>query len=158
MTTHRGAPAHCGEASAQPATRVVSDAQHCRPSCGLADIANTIVQRHAATNARSSLPGSPWLVRHLLIQALVLSEGPAGEAGSVPFRGDPHGLLDHILEAAGDLRASAVILLGDMDSPAPLNQPLSPIANITWWIPPATAGMTRRCLIALARLTSTISA
>lgn len=87
-----------------------------------------------------------------------LERGPAGKAGPVPFCGDPHGLLDHILEVASDLRASAVILLGDMDAPAPLDQLLSPIADITWWIPPATARMTRRCFIALARLTSTISA
>lgn len=50
------------------------------------------------------------------------------------FCGDPHGQFRHILQAAGDLRAAAVILLGDMEPGQPLHEELAPIADKVWLI------------------------
>lgn len=50
------------------------------------------------------------------------------------FCGDPHGRFDHILQAAEDTKAQAVVLLGDLESPAPLSEVLAPIRSITWLI------------------------
>jgi len=50
------------------------------------------------------------------------------------FCGDPHGRFDHILEAADKHQVSAVVLLGDLEAPAPLSQVLAPIKEITWLI------------------------
>ena len=50
------------------------------------------------------------------------------------FCGDPHGRFEHIIEAATTWQASAVVLLGDMEAPAPLSQVLAPIKEITWLI------------------------
>ncbi|WP_096697648.1 metallophosphoesterase [Polaromonas sp. AER18D-145] len=50
------------------------------------------------------------------------------------FCGDPHGKFDHILQAAGDLRASAVILLGDMESGQPLHEAMASIDDKLWFI------------------------
>lgn len=52
----------------------------------------------------------------------------------VLFCGDPHGQFDHILRAAGELRASAVILLGDIESVRPLHEELASIADKLWYI------------------------
>lgn len=60
--------------------------------------------------------------------------GPA-RPGPVLYCGDPHGTFAHILEAAADLRASAVILLGDLDAAAPLHELLAPIADLIYWVP-----------------------
>lgn len=50
------------------------------------------------------------------------------------FCGDPHGRFDHILEAAERYNPAAVVLLGDIESPAPLSEVLEPIHEITWFI------------------------
>jgi len=50
------------------------------------------------------------------------------------FCGDPHSRFDHIVSAAVDLRASAVILLGDMEVERPLHEELEAIADRVWLI------------------------
>ena len=50
------------------------------------------------------------------------------------FCGDPHGQFRHILQAAGDLRASAIVLLGDMESAQPLHEELASIAEKVWLV------------------------
>lgn len=50
------------------------------------------------------------------------------------FCGDPHGRFDHILEAVDKHQVAAVVLLGDLEAPAPLSQVLAPIKEITWLI------------------------
>jgi predicted phosphodiesterase len=50
------------------------------------------------------------------------------------FCGDPHGQFRHILRAADELHASAVILLGDMESAQPLHEELASIAHKLWFI------------------------
>ncbi|WP_382164072.1 metallophosphoesterase [Hydrogenophaga sp. ANAO-22] len=50
------------------------------------------------------------------------------------FCGDPHGQFNHILLAAEETQAQAVVLLGDLEAPAPLSELLAPIREITWLI------------------------
>lgn len=50
------------------------------------------------------------------------------------FCGDPHGRFDHILQAAEDTNAEAIVLLGDLEAPAPLSQLLEPIRERVWLI------------------------
>ena len=52
------------------------------------------------------------------------------------FVGDPHGKYEHICTAVEQHRPDAVVFLGDMDLPAPLEQVLAPIMALTdiWWI------------------------
>lgn len=50
------------------------------------------------------------------------------------FCGDPHGRFEHILQAVEDTKADAVVLLGDMEAPAPLSQLLEPIRERVWLI------------------------
>ena len=52
----------------------------------------------------------------------------------VLFCGDPHGQFGHIIEAAGQTKASAVVLLGDMEPERPLHVELKPILERVWWI------------------------
>lgn len=47
--------------------------------------------------------------------------------GAILFCGDPHGQFGHIIEAAGQTQASAVILLGDMEPQRPLQLELAPL-------------------------------
>lgn len=47
--------------------------------------------------------------------------------GQVLYCGDPHGRFRHIIEAAGHTKASAVVLLGDMEPTQPLHLELAPI-------------------------------
>jgi len=47
--------------------------------------------------------------------------------GPVLFCGDPHGAFRHIIEKAGHTKASAVILLGDMEPERPLHLELAPL-------------------------------
>ena len=47
--------------------------------------------------------------------------------GPVLFAGDPHGKFRHINRAGTELRASAVVLLGDMEAQRPLDQELQPL-------------------------------
>lgn len=50
------------------------------------------------------------------------------------FCGDPHGRFDHIIQAVEDTKAHAVVLLGDMEAPAPLSKLLEPIRERVWLI------------------------
>lgn len=51
------------------------------------------------------------------------------------FCGDPHGQFRHIVKAANELNATAVILLGDMEPARPLDEELESIADRLWYIP-----------------------
>lgn len=55
-------------------------------------------------------------------------------SGPVLFCGDPHGQFRHIIKAATELHASAVILLGDMEPQRPLHTELAAIADKLWFI------------------------
>jgi predicted phosphodiesterase len=55
--------------------------------------------------------------------------------GPVLYCGDPHGSFRHIIEAAGHTKASAVVLLGDMEPQRPLHLELEPILDRVWWLP-----------------------
>lgn len=55
-------------------------------------------------------------------------------SGPVLFCGDPHGQFRHIIKAATELHASAVILLGDMEPKQPLHIELAAIADKIWFI------------------------
>lgn len=57
--------------------------------------------------------------------------------GPVLFAGDPHGKFHHINRAGTELRASAVVLLGDMEAQRPLDQELQPLLDAqipVYWI------------------------
>lgn len=53
------------------------------------------------------------------------------------FCGDPHGSFDHINEAAREYKPDAMIILGDLQPPAPLEEVLAEALKYTeiWWIP-----------------------
>ena len=53
---------------------------------------------------------------------------------TILYCGDPHGRFDHILQAAARERATAVILLGDMQTGRPLDEELAPMADKVWFI------------------------
>jgi predicted phosphodiesterase len=55
--------------------------------------------------------------------------------GPILYCGDPHGEFRHIIEAAGHTKASAVVLLGDLEPERPLHEELAPILDRVWWIP-----------------------
>lgn len=55
-------------------------------------------------------------------------------SGPVLYCGDPHGQFRHIIKFANKLRASAVILLGDMEPLWPLDIELEPIFERVWYI------------------------
>ncbi len=57
-------------------------------------------------------------------------------SGRIFFCGDCHGQFGHVIQAAQAHRPAAVILLGDMEAPAPLDQILAPILDLSevWWI------------------------
>lgn len=50
------------------------------------------------------------------------------------FCGDTHGKLRHVLDTALRLQPMAVVLLGDMESPRPLDVELASIKDKVWWI------------------------
>ena len=54
--------------------------------------------------------------------------------GPVLYCGDPHGRFRHIIEAAGHTKASAVVLLGDLQPTRPLHAELEAIADRVWFI------------------------
>lgn len=58
-------------------------------------------------------------------------------AGEVFFCGDPHGSFDHIIQAGKEYRPKAMIILGDLQPPAPLHEVLQEILPFVqvWWIP-----------------------
>ena len=59
------------------------------------------------------------------------------DARPVLFCGDPHGAFRHINEVAGHIRASAVVLLGDMEPQRPLHVELAPLLDRSvpvWYI------------------------
>lgn len=49
--------------------------------------------------------------------------------GPVLFCGDPHGKFRHIVDAAERVKASAVVLLGDMEPARPLHEELAPLID-----------------------------
>ncbi len=53
------------------------------------------------------------------------------------FCGDPHGSFDHINEAALQHKPDAIVILGDMQPPAPLEVVLAGALSVcpVWWIP-----------------------
>jgi len=53
----------------------------------------------------------------------------AQKFGPVLYCGDPHSGFRHIVEAAGHTRASAVVLLGDLEPERPLNEELAPLVE-----------------------------
>ncbi|MBA3599098.1 MAG: metallophosphoesterase [Methylibium sp.] len=55
-------------------------------------------------------------------------------SGNLLLCGDPHGHFDHIVRVAMETRASAVILLGDLQPRRPLHLDLGPVAHRTWFI------------------------
>ena len=57
------------------------------------------------------------------------------ELGPVLYCGDPHRQFRHIISMANDLRASAVILLGDMEPQRPLAQEMAGI-TVPWYFIP----------------------
>ena len=52
----------------------------------------------------------------------------------VLYCGDPHGEFRHILRAAAERKASAVVLLGDLEPQQPLHLELAAIASKVWFI------------------------
>lgn len=57
--------------------------------------------------------------------------------GPILFCGDPHGEFRHIIETAGHTKASAVVLLGDMEPERPLHVELAPLLERTvpiWFV------------------------
>lgn len=54
--------------------------------------------------------------------------------GPVLYVGDPHGQLGHIVACAQSQNASAVVLLGDIQSPQALHLALEPIQDRVWFI------------------------
>lgn len=54
--------------------------------------------------------------------------------GPVLYCGDPHGEFRHIIKAAGELRASAVVLLGDLEPQRPMHEELAAVAGRVWYI------------------------
>lgn len=54
--------------------------------------------------------------------------------GPVLYCGDTHGKFRHVIQAAGDLRASAVVLLGDLEPRRPLHEELASIVDKVWFI------------------------
>ena len=55
--------------------------------------------------------------------------------GPILLCGDPHGLVDHIIRAAGDTGASAVLLLGDIEPDRPLQEAMRPLteSGVAWY-------------------------
>ena len=53
---------------------------------------------------------------------------------TVLYCGDPHGQFTHILKAAAELHATAVILLGDMEPARPLHEELDCLLDRVWFI------------------------
>lgn len=62
---------------------------------------------------------------------------PEQVADEIFFCGDPHGSFDHILQAAKEHRPKAMVILGDLQPPAPLHEVLADILSFVdvWWIP-----------------------
>ena len=54
--------------------------------------------------------------------------------GPTLYCGDPHGEFAHIIRAATLLKASAVVLLGDLEPARPLHVELAPIRSLVWFI------------------------
>jgi predicted phosphodiesterase len=53
------------------------------------------------------------------------------------FAGDCHGGFEHVIEAVQVHRPAAIVLLGDQEAPARLDEILTPILGLTgiWWLP-----------------------
>ncbi len=71
------------------------------------------------------------------------AETPSGvvdltpKANEIFFCGDPHGQFDHIIEAGLKHQPKAMVILGDLQPPAPLHEVLAPLLQTVeiWWIP-----------------------
>ena len=63
----------------------------------------------------------------------------AARTGPILYCGDPHGGVDgslqYVVDAAGHAKASAVILLGDIEPRRPLHEELASIIDRVWFIP-----------------------
>jgi predicted phosphodiesterase len=55
---------------------------------------------------------------------------PTYHPGPVLYCGDPHGAFRHIIEAAAQTRASAVVLLGDLEPGRALHEELAPLMEL----------------------------
>lgn len=66
----------------------------------------------------------------------LLGKTSRSASGRIFFCGDCHAHFDHLIEAVQVYLPATVILLGDMEAPAPLDQILAPILDLTalWWI------------------------
>lgn len=62
---------------------------------------------------------------------------PQAGGGRIFVCGDPHGRFQHVIEATQTYLPTAIVLLGDMEAPEPLDALLAPILPLTqvWWIP-----------------------
>lgn len=69
-----------------------------------------------------------------MIDPDVIRHGGSMNSGPILFCGDPHGRYLHVIKAATELKASAVILLGDMEPQRPLHVELEPILDRVWYI------------------------
>lgn len=54
---------------------------------------------------------------------------PVRPYGPVYYCGDPHGTFRHVIEAAGHARASAVVLLGDLEPSRALHEEMAPLVD-----------------------------
>lgn len=63
--------------------------------------------------------------------------GRAKDLPEIFFCGDPHGSFDHINEAARLYKPAAIIILGDLQPPGPIDEVLAEALACTevWWIP-----------------------
>ena len=57
------------------------------------------------------------------------------KSGTILYCGDPLGQFHHIIEAAGHTKASAVVLLGDMEPQRPLQDEMAPLTKrgVAWY-------------------------
>ncbi len=56
---------------------------------------------------------------------------------SIFFCGDPHGRFEHVIAAVLEHRPRAVVFLGDLQPPGPLDEVMARVLDLTeiWWIP-----------------------
>ena len=80
----------------------------------------------------------------MVIQSQPTERSLAAQAGErepdILFVGDPHGRFEHVVEIVLKRRPDAVVFLGDLQAPRPLEQELAAILGLTdiWYIPGTT--------------------